>query len=48
VERINVIDNPDPMVELGIRRFPALAHEERTFSVLFMTRSRIRRFLKSI
>jgi hypothetical protein len=36
------------MVDRGVRRYPSLAFEDRTFDVLFMTRRRIRRFLDSI
>ena len=46
--RVNALENPEPMRELGLRRYPALASGERTISPIFMTRGRIRRFLSSL
>lgn len=36
------------MREHGIRRYPALAHEDQTVSVLFLTKRRIRKFLNRL
>ena len=48
VDKIDVNDNPQAMLDLGIRRFPALAHGEQTLSVLFLTKRKIRRFLRGL
>jgi hypothetical protein len=36
------------MQELGIRGYPALAYETQTLTGLFLTKGRIRRFLKKL
>jgi len=39
---------PQRMLERGIRRYPALAAGDNSVSALFLTRRRIRRFLKTL
>jgi len=48
LERVNVAENPDSMPALGIRRYPALAHQSETLSALFLTKRRIRKFFRRI
>ncbi len=42
------MENPEPFRALGLTRFPALASESQTLSAIWLTRRRIRRFLKSL
>ncbi len=40
--------NPEPMRELGLRRYPALASGDNTLSAIFLTKRKIRHFLKRL
>ena len=48
VEPVSVVKEPQRMLERGIRRYPALACGEHSLSALFLTKRKIRRFLKSL
>lgn len=48
IERVNVLEQPVALRELGIRRVPALLHGERSLSALFLTKRSIRRFLAGV
>ena len=48
VDKINVMENPEPFRALGLTRFPALASDAETLSAIWLTRRRIRRFLKRL
>jgi hypothetical protein len=45
---VSVDDDPQRFLDLGLRRYPALAHGDRTLSVLFLTKRKIRRFLSDV
>jgi len=45
LEKVCVDKNPEPMRALGLKRYPAIASGEQTFSALFFTKGKIRRFL---
>jgi hypothetical protein len=45
---VSVIENPEAARSRGVRRYPALAHEDEVLEKLFLTRRRIRRFLERI
>jgi hypothetical protein len=40
--------NPEPMRALGLKRYPALASGEQTLSVVFLTKRKIRAFLRRL
>jgi len=48
VERVNVLDEPERLRELGLRRYPTLAHGDRVLTGFFLTKRRIRKFLKAL
>jgi len=48
VEKVCVDNDPAPMRALGLKRYPALAAGERTLSAIFLTKRKIRRFLKRL
>jgi hypothetical protein len=48
LERVNAQVNPEAMLKLGLRRYPALAHEGEKLSVLFLTKRKIRKFFRRI
>jgi hypothetical protein len=45
LEKVCVDGNPAPMRDLGLRRYPALAHGEDTLTAVFLTKRKIRKFL---
>lgn len=45
IDRVNVDEDPEPMRALGLRRYPALACDNRTVTAIFLTRRKIRKFL---
>jgi hypothetical protein len=48
VEKVCVDDDPAPMRALGLKRYPALASGDQTLSAIFLTKRKIRRFLKRL
>jgi len=48
VEKVCVDGNPQLMRDLGLKRYPALASGERTLSAVFLTKRKIRGFLKQL
>jgi hypothetical protein len=43
-----VDEHPQAFLNLGLKRYPALAHGDRTLSALFLTKRKIRRFLSGV
>jgi hypothetical protein len=48
VEKVCVDEDPEPMRALGLRRYPALASGQKTLSAIFLTKRKIRGFLKKL
>ncbi len=48
VENVDVRQHPEALLELGVRRYPALGHGERVLSKLFLTKRSIRKFLSAV
>jgi hypothetical protein len=48
VERVNVLDEPERLRALGLRRYPTLACGDSVLTGFFLTRRRIRKFLKGL
>ncbi len=48
IDKVNGLESHELLREKGVRKFPTLMHEDRLWSVIFMTRGRIRRFLKGV
>lgn len=48
MEKVCVDEDPEPMRALGLRRYPALASGEKTLSAIFLTKRKIRGFLKKL
>ncbi len=48
LERVNVREQPQALLDRGVSRYPAIACGERVLSKIFMTRRRIRKFLATI
>ena len=48
LERVNVLEAPVDVRELGVKRVPTLIHGDNRLSVLFLTKTRIRRFLGAL
>ena len=42
------MQNPEPFKALGLSRFPALASDNETLSAIWLTKRRIRQFLKRL
>lgn len=48
ITRIDVLENPKAMLELGIRRHPAFVCGDQVLSGFFLGKRRIRKFLASL
>lgn len=48
VEKVCVDDDFEPMRALGLKRYPALASGDRTLSAIFLTKRKIRGFLRKL